>query len=260
MRMKIDVELAYTLAEPGPAILVIEAAGAEGQDLTATSVDFGPLDHFARVPAEEGIGEKIIIRTTDRITCSYSANVTITRPQPNFDAMAAVELDQMPGDALRYLLPSRYCQAERFVPFAEQRFGALQGGAKVAAIRDWCEQRLDYVSGASNAMTTAADTFLARQGVCRDYAHLMIALCRAAQIPARIASVFAPTVEPPDFHAVVEVFLDGAWHLIDPTGMAQADNMSIIAVGRDAVDVAFMTTNSYAELQMQNVSAVEVKD
>lgn len=259
MRMKIDVELDYTLAEPGPAILVFEAAGAEGQNLTSTTVDFGNVGHVGRVPAEEGIGEKILIRAADRITCSYSSDVTITRALPDFSALNEVEIDQMPGDALRYLLPSRYCQAERFVPFATQRFGNLRGGAKVMAIRDWCEDRLDYVAGTSDALTTAGDTFLSRQGVCRDYAHLMIALCRAAQIPARIASVFAPSVEPPDFHAVVEVFLDGAWHLIDPTGMARADNMALIAVGRDAVDIAFMTTNSFAELQRQNVSAVELR-
>lgn len=255
MRLKIDVELNYTLAEPGPAILVIEAAGAIGQELLKTEIDFGEVEHFARVPAEEGIGEKIIIRTAKNIACTYSAEVLITRPRPDFPNMAAMELDDMSGDALRYMLPSRYCQAERFIPFAAQQFGDLKGGQKVAAIRDWCEQRLDYVSGSSNSQTTAADTFLERQGVCRDYAHLMIALCRAAQIPARIASVFAAGVEPPDFHAVVEVYLDGDWHLIDPTGMAKADQMALIAVGRDAVDVAFMTTNSFAQMEVQTVAA-----
>ncbi|MBK4215744.1 transglutaminase family protein [Paracoccus caeni] len=258
MRLKIDVELVYTLAQPGPAILVIEAAGATGQELLKTEIDFGDVEHFARVPAEEGVGEKIIIRTAEKIACSYSAEVQITRPRPDFPNLSAMELDEMPGDALRYMLPSRYCQAERFIPFAAQRFGELRGGQKVAAIRDWCEQRLDYISGSSDAQTTAADTFLSRQGVCRDYAHLMIALCRAAQIPARIASVFAPGVEPPDFHAVVEVYLDGNWHLIDPTGMAHADEMAVIAVGRDAVDVAFMTTNSYAELERQTVLATRL--
>ena len=84
----------------------------------------------------------------------------------------------------------------------------------------------------------------------------MVALCRAAQIPARIASVFAPGVEPPDFHAVAEVYLEGTWHLIDPTGMAEADEMALIAVGRDAVDVAFLTTVTATELQTQTVKAI----
>lgn len=254
MRIRIAVELHYKLLTPGPAILAIEAAGAFGQELSNAQIDCGPVEHLARVPGEEGIGEKIIIRAADDLRCSYSADVVVTRTRPNFERMTAMEVDEMPGDALRYLLPSRYCQAERFVPFANQHFGDKTGGAKVLAIRDWIEHSLEYVSGVSDANTTAADTFLERRGVCRDYAHLMITLCRAAQIPARIASVFAPGVEPPDFHAVAEVFLDGTWHLIDPTGMAHADEMAVIAVGRDAVDVAFLTTVTAADLQTQTVS------
>lgn len=257
-QLHVKVNLDYELSQPGPAILVIEAAGADGQELTRTELDVGNVEHFARVPAEEGIGEKIIIRAADRIRCTYEATVFVTRKNIDISQLPAMEMDEMPGDALRYLLPSRYCQAERFYPFAAQRFGELTGGAKVAAIRDWVEQRLDYVPGVSNAQTTAVDTYIERRGVCRDYAHLMIALCRAAQIPARIASVFAPSVQPPDFHAVVEVYLGGGWHLIDPTGMATPDNMALIAVGRDAVDIAFMTTLSFAALISQEVMVEEV--
>ncbi|WP_428701150.1 transglutaminase-like domain-containing protein, partial [Staphylococcus aureus] len=80
---------------------------------------------------------------------------------------------------------------------------------------------MSYVPGSSNVMTTAGDTFISRQGICRDYAHLMICLARAAGVPARIASVYALGVNPPDFHAVAEIFLGGEWHLVDPTGMAK---------------------------------------
>jgi transglutaminase-like putative cysteine protease len=259
MRIKIEVDLHYKVLTPGPAILAVEAAGAFGQNISNASIDFGQVEHFARVPGEEGIGEKIIIRTADDLRCRYTADVVVTRPRPVLERMSALEVDEMSGDALRYLLPSRYCQAERFVPFVGQRFGDHDGGAKVLAIREWIEQRLDYVSGSSDANTTAADTFIDRRGVCRDYAHLMVAMCRAAQIPARIASVFAPRVDPPDFHAVAEVHLDGAWHLIDPTGMASADEMALIAVGRDAVDVAFLTTFTGTELLTQTVKVTEAR-
>lgn len=257
MRIRVEVELHYRFLAPGPAILAVEAAGAFGQEISNAAIDFGPVEHLARVPGEEGIGEKIIIRTAADLRCTYSADVIVTRACPVFERMSAMEVDEMSGDALRYMLPSRYCQAERFVPFAQQRFGDKQGGAKVLAIREWIEQRLDYISGVSDPNTTAADTFLERRGVCRDYAHLMIALCRAAQIPARIASVFAPHVDPPDFHAVAEVYLDGTWHLIDPTGMATADEMAVIAVGRDAVDVAFLTTFTGTELLTQTVKVAK---
>jgi transglutaminase-like putative cysteine protease len=126
----------------------------------------------------------------------YSAELTVTRERPDFDRLNAVGVDEMPGDALRYLLPSRYCPAERFANFVTSRFGDITGGRKVAVMRDWIEQRLDYVVGASTGATTAVDTFLERRGVCRDFAHLMIAFCRAGQIPARMASVYAPSVDP----------------------------------------------------------------
>lgn len=258
MRMQIDVVLDYRLRQPGTAILLIEAAGAQGQDVFSSTIDLGQPDRIARVPAEEGIGERLIIRAKDRLLCRYAAEVHITRPRPDLDNLHTVEVEDMPGDALRYLLPSVYCPIDRFFNFANTRFDGLSGGRKVAALRDWVEQKLSYVAGASNADTTAADTFLDRRGVCRDYAHLMISLCRASQIPTRFASVYAPSVTPQDFHAVVEVYLDGAWHLVDPTGMAMADNMALVAVGRDAADVAFLTTTSMADLQVQTVSVRQI--
>lgn len=258
MRLSIDVALDYALSAPGPAILSIEAAGALGQEILQAHIDLGPLEHFARVPGEEGIGEKIVVRAADHLTCSYRAEVEVTRPRLDFAALSDVPFDQLPGDALRYLLPSRYCPSDRFVTFADQQFGGLTGGARVAAIRDWIAGHLTYVSGSSTIDTTAIDSFIDRQGVCRDYAHLMITLCRAAQVPARIASVFAPGVTPPDFHAVTEVYLDGAWHLIDATGMAHADQMALIAVGRDALDVAFLTTMTNATMQRQSVAVSEI--
>lgn len=253
MRMTIEVALDYRLSAPGAAILLVEAAGVPGQLLSRTMIDVQAPSHFARIPAEEGIGERLVMRLEERITCNYSAEVEVTRQRPDLAALTAVEVEHMPGDALRYLLPSRYCEADRFANFVSSRFGALSGGRKVAAIRDWVEDHLDYVAGVSDGDTTAADTYLDGRGVCRDYAHLLIALCRAAQIPARIASVYAPGVEPQDFHAVAQVYLSGDWHLVDATGMAQADEMAMVAVGRDATDVAFLTTIAAAELQTQTV-------
>nr|WP_111301039.1 transglutaminase family protein [Paracoccus saliphilus] len=258
MRMKIDVVLDYRLGAAGPAIVVIEAAGAEGQTLLSTSIDLGRPAHLGRVPGEEGIGERIVMRLEERLTCRYVAEVEVTRPRVDLSRLDVVPVEHMPGDALRYLLPSRYCEADRFTNFVCSRFDGVQGGAKVAAMRDWVEAHLAYVAGISDGNTTAADTFLEGRGVCRDYAHLLIALCRAAQIPARIASVYAPDVEPQDFHAVVQVYLSGGWHLVDPTGMARADSMALVAVGRDATDVAFLTTGTAAELQVQTVKVTRL--
>ena len=124
----------------------------------------------------------------------------------------------------------------------------------VTAMRDWIADRLSYVPGASNAQTTALDTYVQRQGVCRDFAHVMIAMTRAAAIPARFASVYAPGVTPQDFHAVAEVYLAGTWHLVDPTGMATADTMARIGVGQDAAEVAFLSSYGRIDLRAQSVS------
>ena len=107
--------------------------------------------------------------------------------------------------------------------------------------------------GASDATTTATDSFLQRQGVCRDYAHVLITFARAMGVPARMVSVYAPEIQPPDFHAVVEVWLDGAWHLIDPTRLAREEDLVRITFGRDATDISFMTSFGFAQLQNQSV-------
>ncbi|MDO5646414.1 transglutaminase family protein [Paracoccus sp. (in: a-proteobacteria)] len=247
MKMQIQVRLDYRLNQPGAAIVVVQAADCDGQIVQDAQIHLGDGDHFARIAADDGIGERLVLHARDRLTCDYNAIVTVTRPRPDWDQLAAVDVEHLPGEALRYLLSSRYCYAERLAHFVASRFGHLAGGAKVAAMRDWVEHSLDYVPGASNADTTAIDTFVDRRGVCRDYAHLLITMCRAAQIPARFAAVYSPHVKPQDFHAVAQIYLDGAWHLADPTGMAQADDMAIIAVGRDATDVAFLTTMTDAE-------------
>ncbi len=109
------------------------------------------------------------------------------------------------------------------------------------------------ISGSSTSHTTALDTFVQRQGICRDFAHVMICLARASAIPARFASVYAPAVTPPDFHAMAEVFLDDAWHLVDATGMAQPDATAIIGVGLDAAEVAFLSSYGPMQLISQSV-------
>lgn len=130
-----------------------------------------------------------------------------------------------------------------FEQFAATEFGLFHGGEKIAAIRDWVEANFSYVRGASTETTTVVETFVTRQGVCHDYAHVMITLARAAGIPARAVAVYAPDVTPPDFHAIAEVYVGDAWHLVDATGMSQPDTVARIVVGHDAGDIDFMTTH-----------------
>ena len=171
-------------------------------------------------------------------------------PAPPFGPVGQAPMHQLPGETVQYLNESRDCPANKFIHFVQDEFGDVEGGAKIGRMRDWIETHFTYVSGSSDAETGALDSFVERQGVCRDYAHVMVSLARAAAIPARIVSVYALGVEPQDFHAVAEVFLGGAWHLVDATGMAKAGEMAKIAVGRDAADISLLT--AYGEIEMLN--------
>ncbi|WP_304616158.1 transglutaminase-like domain-containing protein [Paracoccus sp. (in: a-proteobacteria)] len=258
MRMTIEVDLDYHLAAPGAAILSVEAAEIEGQQVLASDLRLDPGLAPRRLSGDEGIGRKIAMHVPERLTCRYRADLRIVRPVPDLPRLAGVPVEDLPAEALRALMPSRYCDPIRFLAYVGARFDELSGGPLVASLAEWVQGALAYVPGASSADTTATDTFVQRQGVCRDYAHLLIALCRAGQVPARIASVYSHSVEPQDFHAVVQVYLDGAWHLVDPTGMASADQMALVAVGRDAVDVAFLTTITPATMNGQSVQVSQI--
>lgn len=254
MSLQINVQLDYWFEAPCDVLLQIEAAAIAGQVVSQPYISVTPCEHLARVPAQDEVGERIWLRTQGQMLVDYQAMVSITRPVSDCAALSAVPLHLLPGAAVPYLMPSRYCQSNQFTDFAEQQFGALQGGAKIMAMRDWIEGHLSYVPGSSHAGTTAVDTFHDRKGICRDYAHLMITLARAAEIPARIASVYGLGVKPQDFHAVAEVYLGGAWQLVDPTGMGTPHDMAIIGIGRDIGDVAFMTAFGALEMNSQTVS------
>ncbi|MEQ8903398.1 MAG: transglutaminase family protein [Roseovarius sp.] len=254
MELDVNVHLKYQLSGPTDLLLQIEIADLADQKLQSSSLDTSDVDHIARVTADEGLGERIWIRTNGEFRCDYTARVIVDRPVLDISALHAVPPHLLPGDTVRYLMPSRYCPSDEFQFFVAAEFGDRQGGARIAAIRDWINKAFSYVPGSSNAQTTALDTFVQRQGVCRDFAHVMIALARASTIPARFASVYAPGVTPPDFHAVAEVYLDGTWHLVDATGMAPADTIARIGVGPDAAGVALLTAFGQATLMKQTVS------
>jgi len=253
MTLHIQVHLDYRFARPTDVLLQIEAARIPEQSIETESLLLPPCDHFARVPAHDGIGERIWLRIEGQLLVDYEATVAVNRILTDCASLSRVPAHQLPGEAVQYLMPSRYCPSDRFQSFVEATFGDAEGGPLVLAMRDWVRQHLRYVPGSSDSQTTAADTFISRQGICRDYAHLLITFSRAAGIPARIASVYALGVDPPDFHAVAEVFVGGEWHLIDATGMAKEAGMAKIGVGRDAADVAFLTAFGEAKLEAQSV-------
>ncbi|MFC3711747.1 transglutaminase family protein [Sphingoaurantiacus capsulatus] len=253
MKLRIHTQLDYQLAQPTDVLLQLEAAAIPEQIIESAHIALSDCAHFARVPAHDLIGDRLWLRAEGRLTVDYRAVIAINRVLTDCGTLEKVPPHQLPGETVQYLLSSRYCPADEFHNFVEAEFAGVEGGQRVIAIRDWIEQRFAYVPGVSTAQTTALDTFVQRQGICRDFAHVMITLVRASGIPARMASVYALGVEPQDFHAVAEVFLGGEWHLLDPTGMANESGMAKIGVGRDAADVAFLTSFGTATLNAQSV-------
>ena len=180
------------------------------------------------------------------LTVRYEATVDLDHASAQPQQLGEVPVADLPGAVLPYLYPSRYCQTDRLHRLAVKEFGHLQQGyGRVQAIRDWVANRVSFTSNSSNGNTTAVDTLVEGVGVCRDFAHLMIALCRAVNIPARFATGIDygadPALGPPDFHAYVEVYLSGRWYLFDPSGTAIPMGFVRFCTGRDAADSAFAT-------------------
>lgn len=258
MRIGIHTRLHYHFEKPTDVLLQIEAAATAEQHVEEARLDLTECVHFAKVAAQDGIGERFWVRTEGLLELDYSAAVEVRRPVLDIATLPAMPPHRCPGETVQYMLASRYCPSDQFEQFVEAEFDGLEGGAAIAAMRDYVAVNFTYTIGSSHSGTTALESFVMRQGVCRDYAHILITLARAAAIPARMASVYAPRVDPPDFHAVAEVFLDGAWHLIDASGMATGDEMAVIGIGRDAADIAFLTAYGFADLKYKDVAVTAV--
>ncbi len=173
----------------------------------------------------------------------YTACIDIDHHFANPADLHEVSVNDLPMESLIYLYPSRYCQSDMLGALAAEEFGHLpRGYSRVEAIRDWVQKHVAFIPNTSNCSTSALDTLNEGAGVCRDFAHLMIALCRALNLPARIATGTDygadPALGPPDFHAYVEVWLQDRWYIFDPSGTTIPMGCVRLGTGRDAVDVA----------------------
>jgi transglutaminase-like putative cysteine protease len=260
MRLAIDVLLDYSIAEPCDVLLLVEAAAMADQRLEQQDLSVWAAEPLRAVAGEDGIGQRTWARADGAFRVEYRAVVKIDRTAIDLATLPATPVRMLPAETVPYLLPSRYCESDRLEGFVEREFAQLEGGALAVALRDWVRTNLSYAAGTSSGVTTAMMTFAERHGVCRDYAHLLVSLARAGSIPARFVSAYAPGVDPPDFHAVAELWLDGAWHLIDATGMASSEELVRVAVGRDATDIAFMTIFGRGAMCEQRVVVQRLTD
>ena len=234
-----------------PVMLALEVALADTapagvQDTLSITLDGAPLTATELTATAGGRVHQLDVQP-GRLLIDYRAVVT-GRAEP-----AVVSA----SDRLHYLRPSRYAESDRLEAVARAEFAGVDGPrALLDAVSSWVGARLDYVPGSSQPTDGAVDTMLARRGVCRDYAHLVTALLRARDIPARLVSVYAPGLDPMDFHAVVEADVDGQWRVVDATLLAPRTSLLRIGTGRDAADTAFMSNyGGRVELLEMGVSA-----
>ncbi|WP_271076983.1 transglutaminase-like domain-containing protein [Aurantiacibacter sp. MUD61] len=265
MILEINSSFAFKLGDqPTDNLLQFEAAALSDQKVLSAKTHVSDPEHFTRVPAQDEVGERIWVRAKGECKVQYEARVEVTRKAFDIGSARLLKPHELPGHAVEYVFDSRYCQADRMQNFVADRFGKYTGGDKIVAISDWVAQNIAYEPGVSSAATTAFDTFGDRRGICRDFAHVVIAFARASAIPARYTSCYAPDVEPQDFHAVAELYIaddasedGGSWQIVDPTGMADPAKTVKIGIGRDAADVSFMTTFGFAQFRNSSVDVRE---
>ncbi len=257
----VSCELGYRLNAPTSFLFNIAAAATDHQRITQETLRVEPDLYYeiCHLGAEQNRTYRLQVQGGE-LKISYQATVDLNPEVDDPPEIPETNYPQLPGQVLPYLNPSRYCESDRLARFAWQEFGhLLPGYSRVTAICNWTYEHLDYVSGSSNETTSACDVLIQRAGVCRDYAHLVIALCRALGIPARYVAGYAVDLEPADFHGFLEAYLGDRWYLFDATRMAAVGGLVRIGTGRDAADASFATIIGAADLEQMTVFAQEAR-
>ncbi|HYN58088.1 MAG TPA: transglutaminase family protein [Rubrivivax sp.] len=266
-RIEVQVDLTYEIVGPGADFVFnVHAAHTPRQRLSAERLELKPAV-ASQTHTDRATGNRYlrVHATPGTLALSYGVTVDLLHRRSDPAQLEEVPIGRLPPEVLVYLYPSRYCQSDRLLTMASNAFGALTPGyGRVQAIRDWVNRHVRFTSHSSNTNTSALDTLIDQVGVCRDFAHLMIALCRALNIPARYATGTDygsdPALGPPDFQAYVEVYLGGSWYIFDPSGTAIPMGFVRFGTGRDAADVAFATMFGSVRSHRPNVRTLAVED
>lgn len=250
--IRLDVHQPSTIAmQIAPATVPADRASERFSVLGAD----GALGTVIESTAPHGGRVHVIEAPVGPLTVTYATSTTSIGPDPDGPPDGSSLADD---DVITALRQSRYCPSDAITGFARAELGAPGAPGRTARdVASWVFERVAYLSGSSQHTDTALETLLSGRGVCRDFAHLTIAMCRALGVPARFVSVYAPGLVWMDFHVVVEIWCDGRWEVLDPTRLAPRSALVRIATGRDAADTAFMATlRGDVELLSSEVFAV----
>ncbi|HXF81049.1 MAG TPA: transglutaminase family protein [Usitatibacter sp.] len=259
IRFDLSITLDYTVQSPTDFVFVVQPTNTPYQRVTWESLAVEP-----QLPVVEEVHGSPVNRHV-RIHAGpgpfklrYDAIVDLVHHFALPSDLREVPISELPASVIQYIYPSRYCQSDQMLDLARREFGTMEPGyGRVEAIRQWVQGRTRFQPGSSHAGTSALDTYTCASGVCRDFAHLMIAMCRALNIPARFATGVDygadPALGPTDFHCYVEAFLGERWYIFDPSGISPRMGLIRIGTGRDASDVAFATIFGTVQWSMPKI-------
>ncbi|RZK82610.1 MAG: transglutaminase family protein [Pedobacter sp.] len=259
MKFEVSAQLTYNVLSPSTLILNIQPFKTYGQFVLEEN--FQCNSHVKTYEWISPVGEKrfkvIEILKEEKLTFTYNSRIETQIKTINAAQLDDVPISLMPVAVLPYLNPSRYCQSDQLYKFAADKFGHIENTYdKVIAVRDWIYEHVEYNGAHTTPQTSAFDTVTELIGVCRDFAHLGVAICRALTIPARYFTCYAYQLHPQDFHACFEVYLGGHWVVMDATKLVPINGLVKIATGFDAADTA--VASSFGNLSFQSMD-VKVK-
>jgi transglutaminase-like putative cysteine protease len=268
LTVRVGCKLIYETYADTPMLLDVQPHSGTGQVLQGEQLILG--NGLEAEPIKNSHGNRLVrlVLPPGKTEIRHDALVEVP-PTPDIkgiESAAAVPPVLVPPELLRYMLPSRYCESDKLAAFAWETFGQLAPGwPRVHAISDWVHERIEYRFGSGSPELSAWDIFQRRFGVCRDFAQLTIALCRALNVPARYVTGHLPDIgyvdpgTPMDFHAYAEVYLGGKWFAVDARYNVPRIGRVKISHGRDAVDCAFGTTFGPVVLSHFEVWAYQVE-
>jgi transglutaminase-like putative cysteine protease len=265
VRINYRVALRYEVEGPADFIFLIHPSRTAQQQVVHEALDVLPeVDHAVETDLASGNRLLKLRAEPGTLDVRLSACVDVLHHVVEPAAIEPVAPADLPASTLRYLTASRYCQTDRLQQRAWDLFGTMpRGYAQVQAITEWVRDHIRFQPGSSHPGTSALETIESGQGVCRDFAHLAITLCRALNYPARFVTGVDygadPSLGPPDFHAYVEAYLD-RWYLFDPTGISPTTGLIRIATGADAADVSFATIFGPVRTGMPQLAFDAVED
>jgi transglutaminase-like putative cysteine protease len=255
MEFQIKCHLAYEVSAPASFLFNVAATQNSFQRIITEHFEVAGAEYCQEIVID---GQRFHRATSKSgpVELIYEAIVDAKHELLGDPSRLQVPLfEHIPAEALVFVYPSRFCQSDLLARLAKREFNQDEAGFyRVTRICNWIFDRIEYLSGTTTQTTSAFDTVTQLAGVCRDFAHLAIAFCRALGIPARFVSAYAYGLNPPDFHAHIEAFLGGRWILFDPTRLAPQSSFVRIGRGRDAADTSFATIFGGAKMNKMELS------